>query len=316
MHHRDTYRQFAALTPDLPLFMQPWYLDVVCEGGEWDAVVVEKGGQIVAVMPYFLKKKWGRHYITMPQLCKLMGPWLLPEYRTLKWEMRLYKALIQQLPAGLAAFGQNFNYMVCNWLPFYWAGFRQTTLYSYVLSLDRPESAIFNDIHKNYRQKIRAAAEKVAIRHDLPVAVLHEMVGKSFARQSLSQPLDPAFLARFVATLEAHDRIKLFFAVDRSNRQVHAAALLAWDAGSAYYLISGDDPALRNSGAAVLLKWEAIRYAKNTLGLSCFDFEGSMIAAIEQGRRDFGAEQRPYFRIEKEVAWIWRWKRILGRGSR
>lgn len=311
MHHRETYRQFAALAPDLPLFMQPWYLDVVCEGGEWDAVVVEKGGQIVAVMPYFLKKKWGRHYITMPQLCKLMGPWLLPDYRTLKWEMRLYKALIQQLPSGLAAFVQNFNYSVHNWLPFYWAGFRQTTLYSYVLSLDRPESVIFNNIHKNYRQKIRSAAGKVVIRHDLPVSVLYELVGKTFARQSLTQPLDPIFLERFVAALEAKHCVKLFFATDINDQQVHAASLLAWDTESAYYLISGDNPDLRNSGAAVLLKWTAIQYAKNTLGLPFFDFEGSMIEAIEQGRRDFGAEQRPYFRVEKEVAWWWKWRRFL-----
>jgi hypothetical protein len=315
MNHRDTYRKFALSAPDLPLFMQPWYLDLVCEGGEWDAAIVEKGGEIAAVMPWFLKKKWGRSYITMPQLCKQMGPWLQPKYRNLKGEMRLYKSLIAQFPADLAAFRQNFNYQVGNWLPFYWAGFRQTTLYSYVLSLNRTEDEIFSEIHKNYRQKIRTAAQKTELRHDLPVAVLHELVGKSFARQSLAQPLDPAFFARFFAGLEAQGCGKLFFALDRNTRSVHAAALLAWDTGSAYYLVSGDDPALRQSGAAVLLKWEAIRFAKNILGLAYFDFEGSMMESLEQGRRDFGAEQRPYFRVEKEQAFLWKMKRFLRGGS-
>ncbi len=308
---REEYRLFAAHTPDLPLFMQPWYLDLVCEGGAWDAALVQKDGKTVAVLPYFLKQKLAWKYVTMPQLCKQMGPFLLPEYRNLKWEMRLYQALIEQLPADLAAFEQNFNYTVSNWLPFYWKGFKQTTLYSYVLPLEDSEELIFNQIEKNYRQKIRAAANKIQLRHDLPLQELHRMLGLSFERQQLGNPIGLGFLQRLYTALEQQGCCKLFFATDLQTGQTHSAALLVWDKTSAYYLMSGDDPALRTSGAAVLLKWKAIQYTKNELGLPLFDFEGSMIPGVEQGRRDFGAQQRPYFRVRRDGSIFWKWGKLL-----
>jgi hypothetical protein len=304
---QEAYRSFADQAPDLPLFMQPWYLDVVCEGGTWDVVLVEKGGRTVAAFPYFLKQKLGWKYVTMPRLCKQMGPYLLPEYRSLKWEMRLYEDLIAQLPAGLAAFEQNFNYSVTNWLPFYWKGFKQTTLYSYMLSLLDTEELIFKHIEKNYRQKIRAAEARLRVQHDLPLTELQRLISTSFERQGLEPPIAFAFLQNLHIALSAHHCCKLFFASDPDNRQVHSAAMLVWDQHAAYYLLSGDDPGLRASGAAVLLKWAAIRYAKNVVGVPIFDFEGSMIRGVEQGRRDFGAQQRPYFRVRHEWSVLWKW---------
>ncbi|MDO8368388.1 MAG: GNAT family N-acetyltransferase [Saprospiraceae bacterium] len=312
-NHSDLYRSFAAEVSDLPLFMQPWYLDVVCRGGSWDAVTVQKGGKTVAALPYFLKQKFGWRYITMPQVCKQMGPYLHPEYRSLKWEMRLYEDLIAQFPPGLAAFEQNFNYLVTNWLPFFWQDFRQTTMYSYVLSLTDSEDLIFKNIEKNYRQKIRAAEAKLLISHDLPLTELHRLIGLSFERQGLDQPLDFSFLECLYTALYEQGCGKLFFATDPSTGALHSAALLAWDNTSAYYLMSGDDPALRASGAAVLLKWEAIQYAKNVVGVPVFDFEGSMIRGVEQGRRDFGAQQRPYFQVLREWSTLWKWGKFLKR---
>jgi hypothetical protein len=311
MHQRNQYQSFAAEAPDLPLFLQPWYLDAVCEGGTWDAALVQKNGRAVAALPYFLKQKLGWRYVTMPQLCKQMGPYLLPEYRELKWEMRLYEELIGQLPRGLAAFEQNFNYQVNNWLPFYWKGFKQTTLYSYVLSLESSEELIFKNIEKNYRQKIRAAETRLTVQDDLPLSELHRLVGMSFERQGLESPISFPFLQKLYAALSEHHACKLFFASDPVTGQLHSAALLAWDNTSAYYLMSGDDPGLRASGAAVLLKWAAIRYVKNELGLPCFDFEGSMMRGVEQGRRDFGAQQRPYFRVRHEWSSLWKWGKLL-----
>lgn len=311
-NRQEAYRSFAAGLPDLPLFLQPWYLDAVCEGGKWDAALVERGGRPVAALPYFQKQKFGWKYVTMPPLCKQLGPFLLPQYRTLKWEMRLYPELISALQTDLAAFEQNFNYSVVNWMPFYWSGFKQTTLYSYVIDLTQAEDSIFKNIEKNYRQKIRAAEAKLSIRDDLPLSELHRLLGLSFRRQNLEAPIGFDFLERLHKALSARGGCKLFFATDPVTGHVHSAALLAWDGHTAYYLMSGDDPALRSSGAAVLLKWTAIVYAKNTLGVSQFDFEGSMLKAIEQGRRDFGATQRPYFRVRREWSVWWR----IGKGLR
>lgn len=309
---QETYRQFAAQSPDLPLFLQPWYLDAVCEGGSWDAALVEKNGRVVAALPYFLKQKLAWKYVSMPPFCKQMGPFLAPEYRDTDHEMRLYEALIDALPAGLAAFEQNFHYSVQNWLPFYWHGFRQTTMYSYVIPLDQTEEALFGQISKNYRQKIRSAEKTIQVRHDLPLSELHRLVGLSFERQRLETPLSMPLLESLYGALQQRQSVQLFFATDATGA-VHSASMLVWDRQTAYYLMSGDDPALRQSGAAVLLKWKAILYAKNVLKLPLFDFEGSMIRNVEQGRRDFGARQKPYFRIAKEWSVGWKWGKMLRR---
>ena len=313
MTNQAAYRLFAATAPDLPLFLQPWYLDAVCQGGVWDAVLVEKGGRTVAAMPYFLKKKLFWRYIAMPQLCKFLGPYLLPEFRNLDQETRLYEALLEQLPKGLAAFQQDMNYSLTNWLPFYWRGFQQSTRYSYILSLDQPETEILRNISKNYRKKIRAASELLSVSSQLPLAELQRLLDLSFARQGLASPLSATFFQRVYEALVAHNCCKLFFALDTAKGTTHSGALLAWDGTSAYYLASGDDPALRASGSALLLKWEAILFAKNELKLPVFDFEGSMIRAIEVGRRDFGATQKPYFRIQREWSLLWRWAKRLTR---
>ncbi len=295
------------MAPHLPLFMQPWYLDAVCENGIWQAATVERGGYVVAAMPYFLKRKMGWRYVAMPVLGKFHGPYLLPEYREPDDEIRLYNALIEQLPKGLAAFSQDFHYTVTNWLPFFWRGFRQTTRYSYVLDLLSSEEAIFQNIAKSYRQKIAKAASQLTVTPDRPLEDLYRLLRMSFKRQELDAPFSFSFLQKLHAALAAHNACRLFFAVDPGSNALHSAALLVWDKGSAYYLLSGDDPALRASGAAVLLKWEAIRYAKNVLNLPVFDFEGSMIQALERGRRDFGARPRAYFRVEKEWSGVWKW---------
>jgi hypothetical protein len=313
MTNQAVYRSFAAGAPDLPLFLEPWYLDAVCAEGVWDVALVEKEGRIVAAWPYFLKKKWCWVYVAMPRLCKFLGPYLLPEYRNLNGETRLYEALMVQFPTGLAAFQQDLNYSVANWLPMYWRGFRQTTRYSYTLSLASSEVSIFENISRNYRQKIRAAEAKLVVVSDRPVSELLRLVVLSFARQGLPAPLTSDFFTRLYEVLESRGCCRLFFAVDPTSGAVHSGALLAWDSGSAYYLVSGDDPVLRASGSALLLKWEAIRYAKNVLKAPVFDFEGSMIRAIETGRRDFGAQQKPYFRVQCEWSPVWRWRKCMVR---
>lgn len=305
MSQQEKYRVFAEQAPDLPLFLQPWFLDAVCEGGRWDACVAEKSGKPVAVLPYFLKRKFGASYIAMPQLCKFLGPYLLPEYRNLNDETRLYAVLLEQLPSQLAAFQQDFNYQVVNWLPFYWRGFRQTTRYSYVIPLGLPEADIFQKISKNYRQKIRTAQQSLRLRHDLPASELLRLINLSFARQGLAAPLRADFFETYYQALESRGKCRLFFAED-ARGQIHSAALLAWDAQTAYLTLSGDDPHLRQSGSALFLKWEAVCFAKNELQLDIFDFEGSMIERIEIGRRDFGAQQKSYFRLQKEWSWLWK----------
>jgi hypothetical protein len=298
MSASDEYRDFCRTAPDMPVFAQPWYLDACAEGGTWDVVLAHDNGRVVGALPYFHKRKGPFRYVTMPSFVKMLGPYLLPEFRgVLKKEHGLLEELIRQLPA-FAAFKQNFYPTVTNWLPFYWQSFRQTTYYTYRLNGLHQLAQIEAGINRNLRRNIQKAQQQVRVVHHLPPEEFYRLNKLSFDRQGLAVPYSWAQFARHDAALAAHGARQFFFAVDAQER-VHSAAYLIWDQQAAYYHLSGDDPALRESGAGILLVWEAIRYASEVLGLACFDFEGSMLPAVERIRVQFGAVQTPYFFVWK-----------------
>lgn len=278
----------------LPIFVQPWYLDAVCAGGAWDAAVLEAGGEVLAVLPYFLKQKLGFRYVTMPHFTKHMGVFFAEDF-PLSRQHQLLEALIAQLPK-LHAFHQSFHPDFTNWLPFYWSGFRQTTRYTYRLNVSDLDE-VSRNINRNMRRNIKKAQENLTVTTGGTPEAFYAINRLSFERQNLQPPYTFEQFQRHDAALAAHNARQFFFAQDESGR-VHAAAYLIWDAQRSYYHLSGDDPDLRDSGAGILLVWEAIRYTNEVLKLQSFDFEGSMIPSVEAIRRQFGAVQVPYFDIQ------------------
>jgi hypothetical protein len=307
----DKYRSFcAAAPPDLPVFLHDWYLDAVCSGGSWEAAIIEKAGKVVAVWPFFIKRKMGRPYVVMPSLCRFMGPYILPEFRSARLEPGLLETLLEQMPR-LAAFEQDFNYSAQNWLPFYWRGFRQSTRYSYVLDLE-DLGTVWQNLASDYRnRKIPGARQVVEVRTGDDLQTFMDIHNRSYARQGMPPPVPAAFLENLDTTLARKQARAILFATDLSNGAVHSVAYLIRDQQAAYLLMAGDDPALRQSGAGILTTWEAIRYTKEVWQLGQFDFLGSMIQPIERVRRQFGAVRQPYFRVYKDWDWRWKLRRLL-----
>jgi Acetyltransferase (GNAT) domain len=297
MDKKDKYRAFCKSATDLPIFMQDWFLDVVCQD-DWDVVLVENNAGIMAALPFFLKRKYGFKYITMPLLCKMMGPYLLPIYRTIEHEHKLFEALIVQLPE-VDRFVQDFHYTYQNWLPFYWKGYQQTTRYTYLIPRLGDLAAVWNGVYRSYRNNIfPKAKELLTVRTDLSLEVFFAVHQKTFDRQGIKVPFSFEYLSRLDGVLAAKKCRQIFFAVDQ-DENVHAVFYMIWDQKSAYCHLMGDDPNFRKIGGSILLTWEAIKYASEVLQLDTFDFEGSMIQPIELVRRNFGAIQQPYFNIRK-----------------
>ncbi len=119
----------------------------------------------------------------------------------------------------------------------------------------------------------------------------------TFTRQGKKLPYTRNLVRRLDNACKAHNASKMFFAQDKEGR-IHAAVYIVWDENSAYYIMGGGDPKLRNSGATSLCMWEAIQFASTVT--KRFDFEGSMIETVERFFRAFGARQVPYFQIIKD----------------
>ena len=67
--HKDEYRIWCRTAAGLPIFMKDWWLDAVCMGKEWEAILLPSG----AMMPYLERKRWGMRFTLMPQHTQIAG---------------------------------------------------------------------------------------------------------------------------------------------------------------------------------------------------------------------------------------------------
>jgi Acetyltransferase (GNAT) domain len=278
------------------IFQQPWWLDTVAPG-KWSAVELRRDNEIKARLPYMIDRRMGLTLIRQPLLTQTLGPWISPsdgKYATqLAHQKDLYTELIEQLP-GHDYFSQHFHYSVENWLPFYWRGFQQTTRYTYIIEnltdLDQVRSAF----QENIRYYIRKASKRVRVHSEYDIDKFLDVNELTFARQGLRLPYSREFVRRLDNACRTRSARRIFFAEDASGR-IHAAAYIIWDERSAYYLMGGADPELRESGGLSLAVWEAIKFCQQVSRR--FDFEGSIVEPIERFVRAFGARQTPYFHV-------------------
>lgn len=298
---KDLYRRFAASESSIPIFSRPWWLDATAGESSWDVAIIERGGQIVGSLPYAIKSKYSFTVLTQPQLTQTLGPWLresTAKYANkLGWQKDVMQELIAKLPF-FVHFAQNWHYSQTNWLPFFWNGFRQTTKYTYVLSDLSNEDVLWEGLRENIRSDIRKASTRVnlRVRDDVDVKTFLKLNRHVFARQGRKLPYPDSLVERLDNACLEREARKIFIAEDKRGR-MHAGAYIIWDENSAYYLMGGSDPALRNSGAGSLCLWEAIKFASKVTRR--FDFEGSMLESVERYFRAFGAQQMPYFRVYK-----------------
>ncbi len=310
---KTRYRKLCAAEPSIPIFSRDWWLDAVCEDGTWDVVLVEQDGNIIGAMPYFIRKRWGLRLLTQPPLTQTLGPWIRAfgaHYtKNLARQKDIMVELIRKIPQ-CDHFLQCWHYTYTNWQPFYWNGFQQTTLYTYVLSDLTDEAKLWSGLQVNIRTDIRKAANRygLCIRDDLDVTDFLALSRMTFARQGLAQPYSNSFVRKLDAACTAHGCRMILIAEDAKGQR-HAGVYIIWDENSAYYLMGGGHPDLRKSGATSLCMWEAIRRAAKVT--KRFDFEGSMIEPVERFFRAFGAVQTPYFQISKTPSFLLRARQAL-----
>lgn len=303
---KETYRQLCQQESSIPLFARDWWLDVTCGPNRWDALVIEKNGQVKVAMPLY--KPIGG-IISMPPFTQTMGPWFAPDSADTKYTTRLgqRQALCQSLIEQLTpyrVFLQNFHHAITDWLPFYWAGYTQTTRYTYLLEGIHEPDHLWEQMSANIRRNIQKARDKhqLTIRKGIPIEAFLQVQAQTFVRQGLRLKQDVNVLRRLIEVSQERQQGDLWGAYD-ADGQLHAAAFVVWQAQSAYYIAGGGNPALRDSGAHSLVLWEAIRYV--AAFTDRFDFEGSMLPGVERFFREFGARQTPYFTITKGKLSLW-----------
>ncbi|HEX8548837.1 MAG TPA: GNAT family N-acetyltransferase [Cytophagaceae bacterium] len=299
MSEKELFRKFCEQEKDIPIFLTYGWLQTVAPDC-WDVVMECRGGEIVAFMPYVIKRKLFFKYITIPPLTPYMGPWIKypkgQKYTTrLSHEKEMMTLLVSKLPV-VDYFIQTFSPAITNWLPFYWASFQQSTRYTYVLTDVSNLDHIKENFSKNVRRHLKRAEEHLTVIEIEDVTILYNTLVKFYQENSLDMHFTLDYLTKIYSWTRLNNIGKLLAVTENEN--IIAAHLYVYDGETIYNLVGATDPDYKNSGAMTLLIWEGIKVAYEK-GLKSFDFEGSMVMPVEKYFRDFGGIQRPYFKVTK-----------------
>ena len=299
----DSFSEWDRFVDDSPqgcIFCRSWWLKAVCPNG-FEILTLRKAGRIVAGIPLPAYRKWGYTIIGTPQLTQTLGVLLLPSVKTTYMdrfsdEVEVLETLVKAIPK-FSYFSVRFNYNFTNWLPFYWAGYHDTTRYTYVIKDLTDLNKVFSDFAYSKRKNIKKAEQLVTIHNDLPAKEFYANQAMTLRKQGDTISYKYGLFKRVYDAALENSAGRVWYAID-GQENIHAAIFVVFDKKSAYYLISSIDPDYRNSGAATLLVREAITYVSQYT--KRFDFEGSMIRNVEHSFRKFGAVQTPYFNITKD----------------
>ena len=304
MTNKQRYKVFCDEHPDVPLFMQAWWMDAVCtpEGKEWDVLLVEENEKIVAAMPYHLLKKWGFKIIDRTRYTQYHGLWIdypvdCKLHKRYSFEKRVMDNLIDQLESlKVSYYSQNFHYSFTNWQPFYWRGFQQTTRYTYQIKDLSDLKKYFENFSYAKQKHIKKENNDLLIDFSLSAADFYDFHKECLAQKNTEITYSQKLWLSIYNESIIREQGKIIALKDK-NENLHSALFFVWDKNSAYALNSAINPQFRSDGTSTKMFWEAIKFVSDKTKI--FDFEGSMIKGVAQSFQQFGAEQIPYFNISK-----------------
>lgn len=259
------------------VYAYSYYLDAMSPG--WDALVL---GDYAMVMPLTHKKKWGIAYLYQPFLTAQLG--VFGNHLT---------------PAHISAFtgraAEHFrfieiclNYGNTTGIPAGSPGLR-TNL---VLPLSHSYAELAEQYNENTRRNIKKCQQSgTTIRKGTDAEGLISLA----VRQMQAQGVKPGHqVQRFRGLyhfLQEKEMATTYGVYDTANQLLSAAAFF-FSHQRAYYILVGNNPEARNTGASHALIDAFIRdHAGKQLLL---DFEGSDIPSLAQFYRSFGAINQPY----------------------
>lgn len=271
-------------TPD-HIYAYSWYLDVMVP--EWTALV---WGNYEAVMPLPCRKKYGVHYLYQPFLTAQLG--LIAADNS----PALLNTFLHAIP------GRYRYWDIClhhrNALRVDDYTFRTRT--NLVLPLQQSYEAIRCLYNENTVRNIRKA--------ETAGLLIKQDVSPSEVMALSHQPLSADESTRLLKLYKilAHRNQCFTWGVTSTTGQLLASAIFFLQWGRAFYILPGNSPDSRGSGASHLLIDHFIR--QHAMQLHVLDFEGSDIVSVARFYNGFGAQQENYPALQlNRLPWFLRW---------
>lgn len=302
MSNKEQYRTWSSMQDKMPIFMQPWWLDAVCAGKEWDVLLSkDEHGTILAAMPYLFRQKAGFKWIIMPQLTQIGGIWIPPGSICQGADTQAQStAICHDLAQQLRALRPDYY---CQQYPISSSavaamqamGYRVKERITYRLTDLSDMNAVIAGFSRDKRRQLRKAADLV-MDTEMTVDQLYDFHAFCLHEQGKQISYSRDLLHAMHLGAVSHQQGQIL-RIRNEQGDTQAAAMVVWDQQTLYYLIQCHTRKDRATHAGERVALEAIRLAARK-GL-IFDFEGSMIPGIAEYFRQFGATPATYYSVEK-----------------
>lgn len=304
MCKKENKKKYAQFSKEVyvPIYSKGWWLDAVCGSERWNVWVYEKGGAVLAAMPYFMEYRQSYKYITKAPLTQNNG--IIFKYygdskreTKARFEEHVINAANEFIESlALDVYEQQYHYSFTNWLPFYWNQYTEMTRYTYVLEDTSDIEALWNGVSSSYRNIIRKGYKIAQVYEGYDADEFWNLHKNVFSKQGLECPFSYNLWIRLYEACRKHNCGKILYAKDEEGR-ILSIIFLIWDEESVYHLLGGSMPEYQNMQTYDMLIWEGIKFASQRH--LRYDFEGSVIKRISKSMRQFGGKPMPYFRIRK-----------------
>lgn len=166
--------------------------------------------------------------------------------------------------------------------------------HTYVLDL-----SVTDDVQNLYaakrRQQIRRALkDELQVVKITDLQIVYDLVIQTFARQKKS--IDLAFVKKILFDF-ANEKNSFAFAALKDGKPIIAYFCIHHNK-EAFYLMGGYEEREKHIGAGPLAMNACIEHAKK-IGITTYDFEGSMEPSIENYFKEFGGVKQTYLYLEK-----------------
>ena len=265
--------------------------------------IFDDGGQMIGGLSLYQEHRWGLKILRSAPFTPTCGPFLEVKAQNpvaiLEARRKVLVCLAEYLEKQSASIVMfSLDQKIIDALPFFWQKYKVVPHYTYLINLLTSIPNIQKNMSSATRNHIsKARKDGLIVRRTNDMSIVRDLVLSTFARQnkSLNIHILEAILFRYANASNSYA-----FTTYREDRPI-ATCFVVYNNTIAYNLLAGSKTEERHHGAGPLAVFEAIKYAQG-LGVQVFDFEGSVIPAIETYFRGFGGELTPYFTVNK--AWL------------
>lgn len=301
--NRGAYTELCLQHPEIPIFLQYWWMDASC-GDDWNVFFShDTFGNIRGFLCFHLKKRFGFKAILPQLLTPVQGPWFfypddLDDISQAAFEAAVAGDLIAQLnELRVGLYEQAIHFSFQNIAGVIGKGYHSTPRITHRLDPIPPVKDIIAGMPDRKRRQLRSrqyAALKVKV--GMEPQVFYDLYEEELENKGEKIFYSYDYFESLYTAAKKHGQGEIIYITDAEDN-IHAALWFVWDAVSVYTQVLYINSKYGNSGASLGVIIEAVKYLKGRC--TALDFAGSMIPAVAARNKMFGASPMQYYVVSK-----------------